>query len=122
MLWKVAYFRLSVHCIVVAGMGYLGAMSHQHWRELEGDDKFNLLLGLGLSVLAVISAFLDKTFAKLSSGSDTPPDTGDTVLIARTASSTHTPPIPATLESPAVPETTTASVTTVTTPKTHDSP
>lgn len=120
-LWKLAIARLTIHCLIVTGTTYQGAMGNQHWSDLDGDSRFKLILGIIMANLATVAAFLDKTSAKLASGSTLPPDTGDTVLISRTSRSatTLTPAVAATKEAPATPETiaTTDTVTTVTTPK-----
>lgn len=111
-LWKLAIARLTIHCLIVTGTTYQGAMGNQHWADLDGDSRFKLGLGIALANLATVAAFLDKTSAKISSGSVLPPDSGDTVLLTKTV---KTPAVAATREAAAEPEKTTTTI--VTTPK-----
>lgn len=94
---------------IVAGGGWLAAMSGQKWTELAIEYKIALILGLLMQMTATVRSFLDKTVANLASGNALPPD-----VKVLTDTTVTTPAIPATATAPAVPEKTTT--TTVTTP------
>ncbi len=83
-LWKLAILRLVFYCFVVAAAQYLSAMHGSKWTQLDGEDRFELILGIMAAVAMTIIAFLDKAVAKLASGSDTPPDVGDTQIFQQT--------------------------------------
>jgi len=122
LIWRIAILRLFIYCLVSVGVGYLGAMGNQHWTELDGDSRFKLLLGLTITVLSIILAFLDKTAANLAQGIELPPDIDpdDKVLKRAVTSSVATSAaIPATENTPPVPPITTAVTTSeiVTQPK-----
>lgn len=109
LIWKLAIARLAMDLFIVAGGGWLAAMSGQKWTELATEYKVALVLGLLMQMTATVRSFLDKTVANLASGNELPPD-----VKVLTDSSVTTPAIPATATTPAVPEKTTT--TTVTTP------
>lgn len=109
LIWKLAIARIAIHCFIVSGTSYQGAMGNQHWTDLDGDSRFKLILGIVIANLATIAAFLDKTVANLASGNALPPD-----VKVLTDTTVTTPAIAATDTAPAVPEKTTT--TTVTTP------
>jgi hypothetical protein len=82
-VWKLVIFKVITNSIVIAGTGYLAAMHSTKWANLDGEDRFCLILGLVIAVLKYIDGFLDKTVSKINSGQLTPPDMGDTVQITR---------------------------------------
>lgn len=109
LIWKLALARLGMDLFMVAGGGWLAAMSGQSWGKLETEYKIALVIGLLMQMCATTRSFLDKTVANLASGNALPPD-----VKVLTDTTITTPAIAATATAPAVPEKTTT--TTVTTP------
>lgn len=114
LIWKLAIARLGMDLFIVAGGGWLAAMSGQKWTELETEYKVALVLGLLMQMTATARSFLDKTVANLASGNELPPDV---TLLSQTTETQTTPAVAATLKTPAIPEITETVVTTTTAPK-----
>ena len=73
LLWKLAILRLCIYCFTVAGGMYLASMHSQKWSQLDGEDRFDLLLGIAMAVGGVVISFLDNSIKNISSGDELPP-------------------------------------------------
>lgn len=88
-LWRVAIFRLFIHCYVVVATGFITGMNGQEWSSLSQFSKLMFIMGLSIQGANTITAFMDKTTAKIASGNFTPPDTGDTQSFTRVDTEIH---------------------------------
>lgn len=76
-VWKLAIIRCTINCFVVGGTAYTTSMSGVRWNDMNGDQKFMVLLGVAIVIGSNLQAFLDRTIERIAQGK-TPVSTGDT--------------------------------------------
>lgn len=81
-VWKLAIVRCSINCFVVGGTAYTTTMSGVKWSDLDGDQKFMVLLGVMIVIGTNIQAFLDRTIERINQGKS-PVPTGDTQILEK---------------------------------------
>lgn len=72
-IWKLAIIRLFLYSFTVAAGTYMGAMHSQKWSQLDGEDRFDLCLGIAIAIFGVYIAFIDQSIKSIASGADLPP-------------------------------------------------
>ena len=81
-VWKLAIIRCSISCFIVGGTAYTTTMEGVKWIDLDGDQRFKVVLGVAIVVGGTVMAFLDRTIERISQGKP-PVSTGDTQIIER---------------------------------------
>ena len=90
LLWKISLTRLAFRCSITALTFYLAGMPDAGWSDWPAAAKWKFLAGMAVSVLVLLSTFLDKAEKSFADGNLIPPDIGDTQTFTREQVKTET--------------------------------